>query len=476
MFSRAIERFGALPMAAIAGVAIGAVTLVIHNSVFESIILAVGLNELIPAAAPPLGLTARIAIAVATALFVTGICAIMFSSWDDSDEDEDMDDLYENVVEIGDDMPRPGLAERLRAILPFNYGGDDGEVRELDDLPRMRRADSHPDAPARAPLLAGRDLAAKEPERANTAPALAGEDDSPVDNKSARRDRLKNLLPLELLRSDAVSGGDEPLVAKRRLDKDSAGDIAESVTEAEVDAEKVADESFTELPPATAGEDVSDAALLAAALAHADSVENPGDDEYDDHDVYYDHDEYDDAVPEWETPIAETSGFVGDIDAEEVALEEPVSDDMAEAAEDEVEPPLAELSIDALIDRLERGLDRLAAGRAEQVIEKVPAIATIAPVAPVAEEIAAPEEPDAAPEPMPVSLVSPMEQAFEPEDEAVAEVTYDAVPSAMDEEAASAGAETADVTPLNQPEDVDAALKAALETLRQMTDKQRNAS
>lgn len=94
------------------------------GDLFAALVEATGLPSLISAARPPLGLTARLC-----AMVVAG--AVMF--------------LLVWAV--------------LRRIDAFGtMGGEPVEEAAAAVLPRLRRADAHPDAPARRPLLAREDL------------------------------------------------------------------------------------------------------------------------------------------------------------------------------------------------------------------------------------------------------------------------------------------------------------------------------
>lgn len=128
---RAASHKGALDaaMAGFAALAVGFVAFAMPGAMFEELVSASGLPSLVTAAQPPLGATARLSVVAAAAL-------ISFAA------------LFLVLRALGRPArprPRPDMAEF-----------------DVADPPRLRRADSHPDAPARHPLLAGRDLG--EPE------------------------------------------------------------------------------------------------------------------------------------------------------------------------------------------------------------------------------------------------------------------------------------------------------------------------
>lgn len=113
---------------AIAGLLVAALVLMTPNLLFERFIVATGLPGAIEAAAPPLGAKARIVFAFFAALAtVIPVAAILF-------------------VALTRKSGRPA-----RAVDP------EDEFFATMPTPR-RRADSHPDAPPRAPIKAGDDL------------------------------------------------------------------------------------------------------------------------------------------------------------------------------------------------------------------------------------------------------------------------------------------------------------------------------
>ncbi|HEX8532598.1 MAG TPA: hypothetical protein VF662_00355 [Allosphingosinicella sp.] len=114
-----------LAMAAFAGTAAGFVIYAMPNSQFDRVVELSGLPLILSAAQPPLGLTARLA----------AVAAVTIATWT----------LVWLVLRaLGKKPPEPVRRKRPVEI----------EV----PLPRIRRADAHPDAPARRPILAGIEL------------------------------------------------------------------------------------------------------------------------------------------------------------------------------------------------------------------------------------------------------------------------------------------------------------------------------
>lgn len=115
-----------LPIApAVALVAAGCAALAVLAmpvDVLEDMVTDSGVAALVTAAAPPLGLTARLAITFLAALLIGGL-------------------LWFGL----------GLLLGNRSIVFNRRAGDDG-------VPVLRRADAHPDAPPRQPVFANRDL------------------------------------------------------------------------------------------------------------------------------------------------------------------------------------------------------------------------------------------------------------------------------------------------------------------------------
>ena len=114
-----------LAMAAFAGTAAGFVIFAMPASQFDQVVELSGLPLLLSAAQPPLGMTARLA---AMAVAAVGTWTLVWLV----------------LRALGKKPPEPKRRTRpLQIDVP---------------LPRIRRADAHPDAPARRPILAGLEL------------------------------------------------------------------------------------------------------------------------------------------------------------------------------------------------------------------------------------------------------------------------------------------------------------------------------
>lgn len=112
--------------AALIGAAAAAVLGALPTPMLESLVMASGIPAILSAAEPPLGMTARAAIAGGTGM----VAAIL--SW------------FALFLLLG--------------TRGFTIGREPEVDPEAVPTPVLRRADAHPDAPARAPLLATRDL------------------------------------------------------------------------------------------------------------------------------------------------------------------------------------------------------------------------------------------------------------------------------------------------------------------------------
>lgn len=118
-----------LPMAVLAALAVGFVAYAVPAALLADAVAATGLPSILPAAAPPLGATARLSLVTAGAL------AAFLGTW--------------------------LLLRALGGRAPIRLRS---EPETIPVAPRLRRADLHPDAPAPRPLRV--DLEFDEPEAA----------------------------------------------------------------------------------------------------------------------------------------------------------------------------------------------------------------------------------------------------------------------------------------------------------------------
>ncbi|KFG89294.1 hypothetical protein BV98_003122 [Sphingobium herbicidovorans NBRC 16415] len=145
----------------VGGVAMAVILLAMPAGLVETIVASSGLSEAWPAAAPPLGMKAR--------LMLAGFGAMMAMGW-----------VCFNAapVPVKEDRRRRGVTgvSRMGFALPklnwLSRSRTTGASRVA--RPLARRADAHPDAPARTPIFASRDFGGLEifP---RIAPALARE-------------------------------------------------------------------------------------------------------------------------------------------------------------------------------------------------------------------------------------------------------------------------------------------------------------
>lgn len=118
-----------LPVAGLAALAAAFAAFAVPQDLLSRAVNATGLPSIFSAAQPPLGLTARVALAVGGALIVFGLVFLLLRLVD-----------------------RSGLRE-----VPGTQDEDAGLS------PRVRRRDGHPDAPAPRPISAARDLGEPAP-------------------------------------------------------------------------------------------------------------------------------------------------------------------------------------------------------------------------------------------------------------------------------------------------------------------------
>jgi hypothetical protein len=136
--------------AALVGAAAAAALLATPVGLLEMIVASSGFSEALPAAAPPLGLTARLLMAGFAALLAIGLLAMLRRDppvADDEWEEDGRGGRVQGANKMGFAFSKLTALARGRAM----------PVAE-PDAPTLRRADAHPDAPPRPPIFASRDF------------------------------------------------------------------------------------------------------------------------------------------------------------------------------------------------------------------------------------------------------------------------------------------------------------------------------
>jgi hypothetical protein len=156
------------------GIAAAAGSSFIPMNAIEGFVTAYGIAELLPAAAPPLGNTARLALSAGIGTLTAGALLALLPRG----ENDDMG--FETAVNksatpdgtaaqgaASDAGPTTGfggskLAGWLRTLRFGKTEAAQGEVTDFADINRLRirNGDQHPDAPVRAPIMASSDLGA----------------------------------------------------------------------------------------------------------------------------------------------------------------------------------------------------------------------------------------------------------------------------------------------------------------------------
>lgn len=141
----------------------------IPMNAIEGFVSAYGIAELLPAAAPPLGNTARLALSTGIGTLTAGALLALLPRGE-TDVMGFETAVQKDVAEAGtgdDQVAAKGfgatkLAGWLRTLRFGKAEPTEGEVTDFSELGRlrMRTGDQHPDAPVRAPIMASSDLGA----------------------------------------------------------------------------------------------------------------------------------------------------------------------------------------------------------------------------------------------------------------------------------------------------------------------------
>ncbi|WP_241241975.1 hypothetical protein [Sphingobium algorifonticola] len=165
-------------MALLSGSAAALVMLSVPVPLLEMLVASTGLAEIMPAAAPPLGHTARSVLAGFAGMLGVGL-ALALSAQGTPDISDDEEDAGEPDKGEG----KMGFA--LSKLTSFTRGGRRRAtvtgLEAVEPMPVLRRADSHPDAPARRPIFASRDFDGTEPFTRPLAPPAPDATEAPVE-------------------------------------------------------------------------------------------------------------------------------------------------------------------------------------------------------------------------------------------------------------------------------------------------------
>ncbi|WP_242129246.1 hypothetical protein [Sphingobium sp. Sx8-8] len=135
-------------MALLAALGMAMLLLSLPVGLIETVVASSGLSEALPAAAPPLGMKAR--------LLLAGFGAVMTWGLIVARKEGRGVHLLTHIRE-GRENSAPGVSKMGFALPKLNWLGRN-RAGTRHEGPALRRADAHPDAPARAPIFASRDF------------------------------------------------------------------------------------------------------------------------------------------------------------------------------------------------------------------------------------------------------------------------------------------------------------------------------
>lgn len=147
-----------LPVAALAALSAGFVVYSLPADLLEQLVGAAGIANIIAAAQPPLGGTARLGLGIAAAVTAFALVYLLLRLIDRKPAVRD-----EDIIE---EEPAP---PRRRRIVEAS-----AEEEQQPPSPRLRRWDAHPDAPARRPIFAASEF---------------GEPDAPISPLAVKPDK-----------------------------------------------------------------------------------------------------------------------------------------------------------------------------------------------------------------------------------------------------------------------------------------------
>ncbi|WP_108811175.1 hypothetical protein [Sphingorhabdus sp. Alg231-15] len=165
---RNIARFKDPVLSVAAGFGAALVIVTLPHIYLENIIGATGLSEIVPAAAPPLGNTARGLIAILAGMVSASTIYLFLNRKGSSDMGVALREQINAASPIELDLEEEAKAKKSRFSLPkFDAKSltkflkkpkkDKARVMDLADLPQLRKVDSESAAPERPPLFAETD-------------------------------------------------------------------------------------------------------------------------------------------------------------------------------------------------------------------------------------------------------------------------------------------------------------------------------
>lgn len=136
-------------MAALAGLAAALLILWMPVGMVEMLVASSGLSEALPAAAPPLGLKARLMMAGFAGLMAVGVVGL-------ARRDSGVPALEDGKGRAHRVQGAHKMGFAFSKLTALARGRAMSDVEQ--DTPVLRRADAHPDAPSRPPIFASRDF------------------------------------------------------------------------------------------------------------------------------------------------------------------------------------------------------------------------------------------------------------------------------------------------------------------------------
>lgn len=193
-------------MAAAAGIGTALVIVTLPHVYLETIIGATGLSEIVPAAVPPLGNTARGLIAAMAGLVSASAIYFFLNYKRGSDMGVALREQINAASPVEMDLEKDVQAKKSRFSLPKLSSKsltkflkkpkkDKARVMNLSDLPQLRKADSEPDAPERPSIFSASEAISPISEAIQAFEEAAPVDPVPSDLSSAPAQTFSETVP-----------------------------------------------------------------------------------------------------------------------------------------------------------------------------------------------------------------------------------------------------------------------------------------